>query len=109
MNSARRFATAIALSLTCRAGIAVAQPGTPVARSPQQTVVLSYFHEVLDGRKVDLLDTLFLADCVIHRPEGTVRGLAGIRGVVERNVAAFVAFARPSSGSAPGSPIGRAR
>jgi hypothetical protein len=51
-------------------------------------VVLSYFHDVLDGRKIGLLESLFLtdADCVIYRPEGIVSGMAGIRGVVERNI-----------------------
>jgi predicted ester cyclase len=70
-----------------------AQTRSAPPRSPQQAVVLSYFHDVLDGRKRGLLETLFAPDCVIHRPEGTVRGLAGIRGVVERNFAAYSAFA----------------
>src|SRR5688572_26103669 len=70
-----------------------AQPATSSARSPQQQVVLSYFHDVLDGRKIGLVENLFLPECVIHRPEGTVRGLGGIRGVVERNYAAYSAFA----------------
>ena len=46
-----------------------------------------------DGRKIGLLGSLFLAECVIHRPEGTVKGLAGIRAVVERNIAAYSQFA----------------
>jgi len=70
-----------------------AQPATLSTPTLQQKVVLSYFHDVLDGRKIGLLDSLFLPECVIHRPEGTVRGLAGIRGVVDRNVAAYSAFA----------------
>ena len=70
-----------------------AQPATSSAPSPQQKVVLSYFHDVLDGRKIGLVENLFLPECVIHRPEGTVRGLGGIRGVVERNYAAYSAFA----------------
>jgi predicted ester cyclase len=55
-------------------------------------VVRSYFHDVLDGRGIGLLDQLFLPDCVIHRPEGTLTGMAGIRGVVERNIAAYSTF-----------------
>ena len=61
--------------------------------SSQEKVVLSYFHDVLDGRKIGLLESLFLSDCVIYRPEGTVKGMAGIRGVVERNIAAYSLFA----------------
>jgi predicted ester cyclase len=49
-------------------------------------------HDVLDGRQIALLESLFLPDCVIHRPEGTLNGLAGIRGVVERNIAAYSKF-----------------
>jgi predicted ester cyclase len=55
-------------------------------------VVLSYFHDVLDGRKIGLLGQLFLPDCVINRPEGTLNGIAGIRGVVERNIATYSTF-----------------
>jgi predicted ester cyclase len=70
-----------------------AQPANSSTPSSQQKVVLSYFHDVLDGRTIGLLDSLFLPECVIHRPEGIVQGLAGIRGVVERNYAAYAAFA----------------
>jgi limonene-1,2-epoxide hydrolase len=60
--------------------------------STQQKVVLSYLHDVLDGRNIGLLEGLFRPDCVIYRPEGTLRGMAGIRGVVERNLAAYSTF-----------------
>ena len=83
----------VALILTIAAqGNAYAQVGLSGRDSNQQRVVLSYFHDVLDGRKIGLLDALFLPDCVIHRPEGTLNGLAGIRGVVERNLAAYSKF-----------------
>jgi predicted ester cyclase len=85
----RRFAAA-ALVLGCSSMLADAQ-SRPA--SAQQAIVLRYFHEVLDGRKAGVVDSLFLPDCVIHRPEGIVRGLAGIRGVVERNHSAYSAFA----------------
>jgi hypothetical protein len=65
---------------------------TPNVPSTQQQVVLSYLRDVLDGRKIGLLENLFLPDCVIHRPEGTLNGLAGIRGVVARNLAAYSQF-----------------
>lgn len=84
---------ALALALVSLPSDGIAQ--TPSAPTPslQRAVVLSYFRDVLDGRKGGLLETLFAPDCVIHRPEGTVRGLAGIRAVVERNFAAYSAFA----------------
>jgi predicted ester cyclase len=66
--------------------------GSPGVPSTQQRVVLSYFHDVLDGRNLGLLENLFLPDCVIHRPEGVVKGMAGIRGVVERNYGAYSKF-----------------
>lgn len=86
-----RMAVAILLAPTIyMAGYA--QNGLASRDSAQQRVVLSYFHGVLDGRKIEWLDQLFLPDCVIHRPEGTLRGMAGIRGVVERNIAAYSKF-----------------
>ncbi len=71
---------------------AYAQASSPGRDSTQQQVVLSFFHDVLDGRKIGLVNELFLPDCVIYRPEGTLKGLAGIRGVVERNIAAYSKF-----------------
>jgi predicted ester cyclase len=62
------------------------QNPSPDTVSIQQKLVLSYFHDVLDGRNVGLLDQMFHADCLIHRPEGT---LTGIRGFVERGLATF--------------------
>lgn len=71
---------------------AMAQSKSPSAPSTQQKLVLSYFHDVLDGRKIGLLEDLFLPDCIIYRPEGTVKGIAGIRGVVQRGIAAYSKF-----------------
>ena len=85
------FASTLTLGwLTCAAE---AQPTSSAAPSPHQAVVLSYFHDALDGRNVALVEKLFLPECIIHRPEGIVRGLAGIRAVVERNYAAYSVFA----------------
>ena len=69
-----------------------AQTRSPDTASTQQKLVLSYFHDVLDGRKLGLLDQMFQADCVIHRPEGTINGVAGIRGFLERGLATFAKF-----------------
>jgi len=57
--------------------------------STQQKLVLSYFRDVLDGRKLEFLDQLFHADCVIHRPEEKLNGVAGIRDFLERGLATF--------------------
>jgi hypothetical protein len=58
---------AIALALALISSVAsFAQPKSTGPPSPQQKVVLSYFHDVLDGRKIGLLESLFLADCVIN-------------------------------------------
>ena len=86
-----RMVVATALALTINVA-GYAQNGLPSRDSAQQKVVLTYFHDVLDGRKIGLLDQLFLPDCVIHRPEGTLMGMAGIRGVVERNMTAYSKF-----------------
>ena len=88
-----KVAIGLAVALLWQPVAAFAQPKLPHALSPQESVVLSYFHDVLDGRKIGLLGSLFLAECVIHRPEGTGKGMAGIRAVVERNVAAYSGFA----------------
>ncbi len=86
-----RVVVAFVLALATH-GAAYAQTSSPGRDSTQQQVVSSYFQQVLDGRKIGLLDQLFLPDCVIHRPEGTLNGMAGIRGVVERNIAAYSQF-----------------
>jgi predicted ester cyclase len=65
---------------------------SPDTASAQQKLVLSYFRDVLDGRELGLLDQMFHADCVIHRPEGTVNGVAGVRGFLERGLATFAKF-----------------
>ena len=68
------------------------QTRLPNTASTQQKLVLSYFRDVLDGRNLGLLDQMFHADCVIHRPEGTLNGLAGIRGFLERGLTTFAKF-----------------
>jgi predicted ester cyclase len=43
-----------------------------------QELVLSYFHDVLDGAKEELIDGMFLSDCAIHRPEGELKGIGAL-------------------------------
>jgi predicted ester cyclase len=38
-------------------------------KAHQKAIVRRYFEEVLDKRKLDILDELATTDCIIHRPE----------------------------------------
>lgn len=58
----------------------------------QQRIVLRYFHEVLDGGKAEVLEELLLPDCVIHRPEGELTGLAAIRNMLAARRVNFSTF-----------------
>ena len=61
-----------------------AQSGSAAVPSAQQKLVLSYFHDVLDGRKIDLVDNMFRPDCALHFGSSDVKGIAGVRSMVER-------------------------
>ena len=54
------------------------------AGDDEQKVVLRYFHEVLDGRNPDLVESLFQPEYVIHFVTGDIKGSGGLRGMVER-------------------------
>jgi len=69
-----------------------AQSGTTNQPSREEQLVLSYFHEVLDGGKVDLVESMFQPDYVIHFASGDVKGAAGLHTMVERRVASFSSF-----------------
>jgi predicted ester cyclase len=62
----------------------VAQSGSAGVQSPQQKLVLSYFHDVLDGRKIDLVDNMFQSDCALHFGSNDVKGIDEVHGMVER-------------------------
>ncbi|MBI4907314.1 MAG: nuclear transport factor 2 family protein [Acidobacteria bacterium] len=68
--------------------------GQALSASPgaQRRIVLRYFHEVLDGGKVEVLEELLLPDCVIHRPEGELKGLAAMRNMLAARRANFSTF-----------------
>jgi predicted ester cyclase len=53
-------------------------------QSPQQQLVLSYFHDVLDGGKIELVDSMFQPDCELHFGSSDVKGLGGVHTMVER-------------------------
>ena len=57
-----------------------------------EQLVRGYFHEVLDGGRVEAIDELFHPRCVMHRPGGDVVGLAGVRGVADRRKETFSSF-----------------
>jgi predicted ester cyclase len=71
------------LIVLCMPASSVAQSGPSGERSPNQNVVLSYFHDVLDGKKLELLENLFLPDAAIHRPEGELKGIVGLRAMLQ--------------------------
>lgn len=60
--------------------------------SAQQKMVLRYFQEVLDGARVEAIDGLFLPGCAIHRPEGELKGLPALRGMLAARRANFSSF-----------------
>ena len=46
-----------------------------------RSVVLRYVKEVLDGKKIDLLDELLTTDVIMHRPEGKLSNLDQVKNV----------------------------
>lgn len=58
----------------------------------EKEAVRRYFHEGLDQGKVEVIEELFHHNCVMHRPGGSVSGLAAVRGVVERRKETFSSF-----------------
>ena len=85
---------------TCLTALALtqftaAQTGTSSAPSAQEKIVLSYFHDVLDGDREDLIDGLFLSDCAIHRPEGELKGIAALHRMRVASRASFTTMSSP--------------
>jgi predicted ester cyclase len=70
----------------------VPQLGRSSVASARQKVVLSYFHDVLDGDREDLIDGMFLSDCTIHRPEGELKGIAALHRMRVASRATFSAM-----------------
>jgi predicted ester cyclase len=65
----------------------------PTSRlSAQQKLVISYFHDVLDGDKEELIDGMFLSDCSIHRPEGELKGTAALHRMALARRTNFTTF-----------------
>jgi predicted ester cyclase len=84
--------TSIALLALTLIGLPVrsdAQGATAAEPSAQQKAALSYLHDVLDGGKIDLVDSIFQPDCEIHFGSSEVKGISGVRSVVERRIATY--------------------
>ena len=62
----------------------VAQTEPAGAPSAQQKLVLSYFHDVLDAGKVNLVENIFQPDCALHFGSTDVNGIAEVHKMVER-------------------------
>ncbi len=64
--------------------------------SPEENkaVVRRYFEQVIDGGKIDLLDEIAAADCIVHRPEaaGPIRGVAAFKQAIGRILAVYSEF-----------------
>jgi predicted ester cyclase len=59
-----------------------------------KAIVRRYFEEVVDNRKLDILDEIVTTDCVIHRPEVSepIRGLEAFRQALERILQVYSEF-----------------
>jgi predicted ester cyclase len=59
-----------------------------------KSMVRRYFEEVLDKRKLDILDEIVTTDCVIHRPEALepIRGLEAFKHALERILNVYSEF-----------------
>ena len=67
----------------------IAQSGITNRPSADEKLVLSYFHDVIDGGKVSLVENMFQSDYVIHFASGDVKGAAGLHAMVKGRVASF--------------------
>jgi predicted ester cyclase len=59
-----------------------------------KAIVRRYFEEVVDKRKLDILDEIVTTDCIIHRPEASepIRGLEAFKQALERILMAYREF-----------------
>jgi predicted ester cyclase len=60
-----------------------------------KAVVRRYFEEVVDKRKLDILDEIVTIDCIIHRPEASepIRGLEAFKHALEKILQVYSEFA----------------
>jgi predicted ester cyclase len=57
-------------------------------------IVRRYFEEVVDKRKLDILNEIATTDCIIHRPEASepIRGLEAFKHALERILQVYSQF-----------------
>jgi predicted SnoaL-like aldol condensation-catalyzing enzyme len=74
-------------------------PYVPRAQEARnKEVVRRYFHEVLDGRRVELMPELFARDAVLHRPGFDVAGLDAAMRRLRSVLADYLSFSTELSG-----------
>jgi predicted ester cyclase len=61
--------------------------------SDEERALRRYFHEVLDQGKAEAIEEIFHPRCVMHRPGGTVVGIAAVRAVADHRKETFSQFA----------------
>jgi hypothetical protein len=90
-----RLSLVLALTLVGFPFGSIAPFGITNQPSAEEKLVLSYFHDVLDGGKGDLVEDMFQPDYVIHFASGDVKGAAGLHAMVERRVASAIMSISP--------------
>jgi hypothetical protein len=65
-----------------------------MSTASHKATVHRYFEEVLDKRKLDVLDEIVAIDCLIHRPEAQepIRGLTAFKQVLGRILYVYSEF-----------------
>jgi ketosteroid isomerase-like protein len=74
-------------------------PVTASLTSSNKAVVQRYFHEVLDGKRIDLMPELMRDDVVLHRPGFDVLGLQAAMARLRATLRDFVAFSSEITGT----------
>jgi predicted ester cyclase len=72
--------------------------GTASLTSSNKAVVQRYFHEVLDGKRIDLMPEVMRDDVVLHRPGFDVVGRPAAMARLRATLQDFVAFSSEITG-----------
>jgi predicted ester cyclase len=77
----------------------MAAPYTPKAQEGRNKVVVQrYFHEVLDGKRIELMPELFSRNVVLHRPGFDVTGLEAAMQRLRTVLQDYTAFSTELTG-----------
>jgi predicted ester cyclase len=65
-----------------------------MSTASNKAAVRRFFSEAVDGGKLEVLDELVAADCIIHRPEARepISGLSSFKQAVQRIIQAYSGF-----------------